>query len=281
LTWHQNQWCLPVAQTPTTHILKLPLGLVGNMRADMSASVENEWLCSKMMAAYGVPTASCEMAQFGDSKVLVVERFDRKLVGNGQYWLRLPQEDMCQALGKPPALKYEADGGPSMADILKLLRGSRLSKRDRVHFFKVQVLFWMLAATDGHAKNFSLFHEKGGMYRMTPIYDVLSVFPIIGEGVGHLSWHDAKLAMAFRTKNTHYKLKDISPRHFFDVADKLGLGDEVGEVINDLMMATPKVLKDVEAMLPKGFPSEVVETIFKGLEESADSIRSYVGRASL
>ncbi|MDQ6984138.1 MAG: type II toxin-antitoxin system HipA family toxin, partial [Ghiorsea sp.] len=250
LTWYNNQWCLPAAQTPTTHIFKLPLGLVGNMRADMSTSVENEWLCSKMMAAYDIPIASCEMAQFGDSKVLVVERFDRKLAGDGQYWLRLPQEDMCQALGRPPSLKYEADGGPSMVDILKLLRGSRLSKQDRVHFFKVQILFWMLAATDGHAKNFSLFHEKDGMYRMTPLYDVLSAWPIIGEGSGRLSWHDTKLAMAFRAKNKHYKLKDISPRHFFDVADKVGLGDEVGKMIDEILAATPKVLEDMQAILP-------------------------------
>ncbi|PCI43405.1 MAG: toxin HipA [Proteobacteria bacterium] len=278
LTWHKNQWCLPLAQTPTTHIFKLPLGLVGNMRADMSTSVENEWLCSKIMAAYGIPIASCEMGQFGDSKVLVVERFDRKLAGSGQYWLRLPQEDMCQALGKPPSLKYEADGGPGMADILKLLRGSRVSKQDRVHFFKVQILFWMLAATDGHAKNFSLFHEKGGMYCMTPIYDVLSAWPIIGEGSGHLSWHDTKLAMAFRAKNKHYKLKDISTRHFFDVANKLGLGGEVGGMIDEIIEATPKVLQDVEAMLPRAFPAEVAEPILKGLAESANSIQSYMGK---
>jgi len=276
LTWHGNQWCLPLAQTPTTHIFKLPLGLVGNMRADMSTSVENEWLCSKIMAAYGIPIASCEMGQFGDSKVLVVERFDRKFVGNGQYWLRLPQEDMCQALGKPPSLKYEADGGPGMADILKLLRGSRVSKQDRVHFFKVQILFWMLAATDGHAKNFSLFHEKDGMYCMTPMYDVLSTWPIMGEGSGRLSWHDAKLAMAFRAKHKHYKLKDISTRHFFDVANKLGLSDEVGGMIDEVVEATPKVLQDVEAMLPRDFPAAVAETIFKGLTESADSIRASI-----
>jgi len=276
LTWHENQWCLPLAQTPTTHILKLPLGLVGNMRADMSASVENEWLCSKIMAAYGIPIASCEIAQFGDSTVLVVERFDRKLAGNGQYWLRLPQEDMCQALGKPPSLKYEADGGPGMADILKLLRGSRLSGQDRVHFFKVQVLFWMLAATDGHAKNFSLFHEKDGMYCMTPIYDVLSAWPIIGEGSAHLSWHDTRMAMAFRAKHTHYKLKNISPRHFFDVANPLGLGGEIGGLMDELVEATPQVLKDMETMLPTGFPSDVAEPILKGLAESANSIRAYV-----
>jgi len=280
LTWHNHQWCLPAAQTPTTHIFKLPLGLVGNMRADMSTSVENEWLCSKIMAAYDIPIASCELAQFGDCKVLVVERFDRKLTRNGQYWLRLPQEDMCQALGKPPSLKYEANGGPSMVDILKLLRGSWLPKQDRVHFFKVQILFWMLAATDGHAKNFSLFHEKDGMYRMTPIYDVLSAWPIIGEGSGRLSWHDTKLAMAFRTKNKHYKLKEISPRHFFDVADKVGLGDEVGEMIDEILAATPKVLEDVEAMLPASFPQQVAAPIFKGLTESADSIRAYMEKGN-
>jgi len=276
LTWHQNQWCLPTAQTPTTHIFKLPLGLVGNMRADMSTSVENEWLCSKIMAAYDIPIATCEMAQFGDSKVLVVERFDRLLVASGQHWLRLPQEDMCQALGKPSSLKYEADGGPGMFDILKLLRGSRVSKQDRVHFFKVQMLFWMLAATDGHAKNFSLFHEKNGMYRMTPIYDVLSAWPIIGEGSGLLSFHDAKLAMAFRTKNVHYKLKDISPRHFFSVADKAGLGSDIAEIVDTMMMATPSVLQDVEAMLPNNFPQQVADSIFNGLKKSAKYIQEYM-----
>jgi len=277
LTWHNHQWCLPQAQTPTTHIFKLPLGLVGNMRADMSSSVENEWLCSKILAAYDIPIASCEMAQFGDSKVLVVERFDRRLVGNGQYWLRLPQEDMCQALGKPSSLKYETDGGPGMADILKLLRGSRLSKQDRLHFFTIQILFWMLAATDGHAKNFSLFHEKSGMYCMTPIYDVLSAWPIIGDGADRLSWHDSKLAMAFRATNAHYKLKDISPRHFFDVADKLGLGNEVFEIVDDIIMATPKVVENVKAILPAGFPSEVAEPILKGIKDSADNMRVYLG----
>jgi serine/threonine-protein kinase HipA len=164
-----------------------------------------------------------------------------------------------------------------MVDILKLLRGSRVSKQDRVHFYKVQILFWILAATDGHAKNFSLFHEKDGMYRMTPIYDVLSAWPIIGKGSDRLSWHDTKLAMAFRAKKKHYKLKDISPKHFFDVADKLGLGDQVVGIIDDMMMATPKVLKDVEAMLPIDFPPQVSEPILKGLKDSADSIRAYVG----
>jgi len=112
LLWHNEQWHAPVGATPTTHIMKLPLGLVGHMRADMSTSIENEWLCSRIMAAYGIETAHCDMARFGETKALVVRRFDRKLSARGDYWLRLPQEDMCQALGMPPSLKYESDGGP-------------------------------------------------------------------------------------------------------------------------------------------------------------------------
>jgi len=276
LTWHQNQWCLPLAQTPTTHIFKLPLGRVGNMQADMSTSVENEWLCSKIMAAYGIPIASCEMAQFGNSKVLIVARFDRKLASHGRYWLRISQEDMCQALGKSPLLKYEADGGPSMRDILQVLRGSKTSQQDRVHFFQTQILFWMLAATDGHAKNFSLFHERHGDYRMTPIYDVLSAWPIIGDSSGQLSLHDTKLAMAFRSKNTHYKLNEITPRHLFTVANKLGLGNEIEAILDHIITATPKVISAIERSLPQAFPQQLSDPIFNGLTSSANSIATFM-----
>lgn len=75
LLWHDNQWCLPEGNTPTTHIFKLALGLVGNMRADMSTSIENEWLCSLILEHYGVPVARTAIAQFEDQKALIVERF--------------------------------------------------------------------------------------------------------------------------------------------------------------------------------------------------------------
>lgn len=273
LLWHDNQWNVPTGVTPTTHIMKLPLGLVGNMRADMSTSIENEWLCSKIMKAYGIATAHCDMAQFGERKVLVVERFDRKLSATKAYWLRLPQEDMCQALGEPPTKKYESDGGPGMTRILDLLRGSRLADQDRRAFYKSQIIFWMLAATDGHAKNFSIFHEATATYRMTPLYDVLSTWPIIGESANHLSWHDAKLAMAFRSSNAHYNLKEIYPRHFHLAAKKLGLLNEVDSMIEEILVATPTVIAAVSAMMPDKFPQQVADAIFSGLKESADNIK--------
>jgi len=273
LLWHNNQWNKTIGVTPTTHIVKLPLGLVGHMRADMSTSIENEWLCSKIMEAYGIETAHCDMARFGEAKALVVKRFDRKPSAKGKYWLRLPQEDMCQALGKSPSLKYESDGGPGMSNILELLRGSSRSDADRRTFYKSQILFRMLAATDGHAKNFSIFHKASGTYHMTPLYDLLSVWPIIGNKANHLSWHDARLAMAFRSKNAHYKLSEIQPRHFYSAAKKLGLAGEVDSIIEEILVATPKVLSSVGARLPAGFPQNVADSIFTGLTESANKIQ--------
>ena len=276
LLWHNNQWHAPKGVTPTTHIMKLPLGLVGHMQADMSTSIENEWLCSKVMGAYDIETAHCDIARFGETKALVVRRFDRKLSAKGDYWLRLPQEDMCQALGEPPSRKYESDGGPGHARILELLRGSRVADQDRRAFYKSQILFWMLAATDGHAKNFSIFHETSGAYRMTPLYDVLSAWPIIGNKANHLSWHDARLAMAFRSRNAHYKLKDIHPRHFYSAAKKPGLAGEAGAIIEEILDTTPKVISSIEAILPPEFPQRVADSIFTGLKESAEKIQKSV-----
>ena len=96
-----EQWHLPQGATPTTHIFKLPLGLVGNIRADMSDSVENEWLSHQLLMLLGFDVAPTAMAQFGHQKVLVVERFDRRWMDDGQWIARLPQEDFCQATGTP------------------------------------------------------------------------------------------------------------------------------------------------------------------------------------
>jgi serine/threonine-protein kinase HipA len=181
LLQHAGRWQRPLGSTPTTHIFKLPLGLVGGMQADMRSSVENEWLCAQLVAAFGLPVARCDIAHFEAQKVLVVERFDRRLSSDGRWLMRLPQEDLCQATATPPYLKYQADGGPGIARILDILAGSENSETDRRQFFKAQVVFWLLAATDGHAKNFSLFHLPGGRYRATPLYDILSAHPVNGQ----------------------------------------------------------------------------------------------------
>lgn len=279
LTWLNNQWCLPHGATPTTHILKLPLGLVGNLKFDMSDSIENEWLCSKILHEYGLPVASTQILQFEDMKVLAVERFDRMWWENekGKRWLlRLPQEDMCQATGTPPHLKYESDGGPGVRTIMKLLATSKNPDRDRRTFFQAQVLFWMLRATDGHAKNFSIFLRPGGAYELSPLYDVLSAYPVIGRGANQLSPFKAKMAMAVRSKNAHWVMRDIVRRHWLAVGKEHGVmapdgrGAEV--VLDDMVEKTPEVVRSVRAMLPEKFPQHVADSILNGLQVAADKL---------
>jgi serine/threonine-protein kinase HipA len=67
LLWHEGQWMKPHGATPTTHILKLPLGLVGNRRADLTTSVENEWLCMHLLRAYGLPVAQTSRPLAGNA----------------------------------------------------------------------------------------------------------------------------------------------------------------------------------------------------------------------
>ena len=270
LLHHEGQWCLPHGSTPTTHIFKLPLGLVGQMRADMRTSVENEWLCSKIMEAYGIPIARCEIEHFEDQKALVVERFDRVPSSDGSWIIRLPQEDLCQATGKSPLRKYQSDGGPGIAQIMDLLLGSDHAEGDRKNFFKTQIIFWVLAATDGHAKNFSIALLPGGHYRATPIYDVLSAHPVIGNGKNQISPHKAKLAMAVRGSTNYYLLDKIQRRHWISQARQVGFGALAAErLIEEVTEFTESVIGTVYGLLPSDIPIDMAEAVFSGMRRQS------------
>lgn len=271
-----STWYRPRHATPTTHILKLPLGVIGNFRGDFSNSVENEWLCSRFLQQLGLPVAHTEIAQFGAQKALVVQRFDRRWVGVGKnvldrsgflpgegVWIaRLPQEDFCQATGRPPTQRYESDGGPSMNEILEILATSAYAERDRENFVLAQVTFWLLAATDGHAKNFSIHNQAGSAFEMTPLYDVLSAWTVIGNGANQLPVRDARLAMAVAGKNRHYKLVDVQPRHWKALATRIG-GPALWDRMQSLVDAAPHTFDQIK--LPRGFPEVVISKIRAGV----------------
>lgn len=268
LLWHQGQWCVPLGSTPSTHILKLPLGLVGNMRADMQDSVENEWLCMRLLAAFGMPVADTAMADFDGQRVLAVTRFDRRLSSDGRWWLRLPQEDMCQAFGLPPSRRYESDGGPGIIRIMDLLRLSE-APADRATFFKAQILFWLLAATDGHAKNFSLHVGAGGTFRLTPLYDVVSVYPIMGRGARQLDPQRAELAMAVAGNRRHRRLREIRRRHWNATARACGIVAGAEPWIAELVERVEPAIASVEAELPANFTDRVATRILGGVRDAA------------
>ncbi|MBM5785408.1 MAG: type II toxin-antitoxin system HipA family toxin [Cyanobacteria bacterium K_DeepCast_35m_m1_288] len=270
--WHNNQWCLPLGCTPTSHLFKLPMGLIGEGQIDFSSSVENEWLCSRLLMAYGLPVASTEIGRFHGERCLIVQRFDRRLHASGAFWLRLPTEDCCQATATPAAIKYENNGGPGMVAIAALLAQSS-EHSDLTTFFKAQVLFWMLRAIDGHGKNLSLFLNPGGRFQLTPLYDVLSAWPVIGRRSGQWPQHKLRMAMAWLgDKGRYTKPLEITSRRMLITAKRLGLGD-AQPILQELITRTPAAVASVQAQLPDDFPKSIAEPVLAGLEASASQLQ--------
>jgi serine/threonine-protein kinase HipA len=186
----------------------------------------------------------------------------------------LPQEDFCQALGVAPDRKYQSDGGPSVQDGLQVLAASEQADEDRAVFASAQLAFWLLAATDGHAKNFSIHHRRGGRFGLTPLYDVLSAWPIIGNGPNRIAYQRAKLAMAVRgEKSTHYRLRDIQVRDWQRLA--AGCGPGVWARMQDMVGRVDAVLEAIERELPEGFPTRTWESIAAGMRRHADLFRRW------
>ena len=273
LLWHQNQWQLPLGSTPTSHIFKLPIGFLEHSNIDLRESSENEWLCLQILKAFGLPTANADLARFGNQSILIVERFDRKWSSDGSWLMRLPQEDFCQALGISPALKYESDGGPGLRQCMKILEGSQNASQDRDTFFKTQLVFWLLAAIDGHAKNFSLFLEPGSAYRMTPLYDVISAYPLMDHD--SLAPARTKMAMSLKGRSRHYHWARMLPRHFLSTAKAMGFSPtRAAAIMEETVAQTEAVIESVNARLPDGFPAKVADPILTGLRAQAQKLGS-------
>lgn len=202
-------WGLPRGSAPTTHILKpAVVGLDGH---DL-----NEHLCLAAARRCGLSAARTRVATFDDQSAVVVERYDRRRIDGAL--VRIHQEDLCQARGLHPSLKYQADGGPSPLDVVQLLR-SEMPKnpaRDAVRRFIDALAFnWLIAGTDAHAKNYSLLHA-GSQTRLAPLYDVASALPY-DTSKGH------KLKLAMKLGGEYRILVTDRPATWERVALELGL----------------------------------------------------------
>lgn len=260
-----NGWAIPHGATPTSHIIKLPIGEIKQPFAtlDMRESVENEFLCLALARELGFAVPNASILHAGKMKALAVQRFDRRWNQQRTQLLRLPQEDMCQAFGAPSARKYESDGGPGIADIMQFLMGSSNAIEDRYSFMKFQLFQWLIGATDGHTKNFSIFIERGGSYRLTPFYDIISVFTSLG-GNG-LNIRDLKLAMslqASRGRKNH--IDKIFPRHFIATAKEVNFDqNRMIEIIDFFIAEMAPAIERVAKHLPGDFPQHIAEQLFE------------------
>ena len=247
---YKGKWLKPHGTTPTTHIFKTQIGQLPN-GIDLSNSIENEYYCLKLLEAFGMPVNAAEIRTFVGTKALVIERFDRRWTKDGRL-LRLPQEDCCQALSVPPTQKYQSDGGPGMVAILDLLKGSDNPADDQTKLLKAQLVFWLVGATDGHAKNFSIFLGPGGSYHLTPLYDVLTAQPSFDSR--QIERKQMKLAMSVG-KSRHYRIDAILARHFVQAGEQAGLPKSlVPSAIQDIAGNAKKALAQLESALPADFP---------------------------
>jgi len=267
---HKGRWLKPHGSTPTTHIFKKQIGQLPN-GLDLSNSVENEFYCLKLAAAFGLPIAQADMQTFGGTKALVIERFDRFLTKDKRL-LRLPQEDCCQSLSVPPTRKYQSDGGPGMIQILDLLKGSDTPAEDQKTVLKAQIFFWLIGATDGHAKNFSIFLGPGGSYHLAPLYDVLTAEPSFHAR--QIQRKQMKLAMSVGNRN-HYQISEIMGRHFMQTGEAAGLPKSlIREAMEEMADIGPTALKSIESQLPRGFPKVIHMAVRKGLLARLDYLNT-------
>lgn len=260
LLFHEGRWMRPIGTTPTTHILKPQLGQIPTAfgMIDMEASVDNEHYCLELMRAFGLDVANTEIVTFGKRRVLVVERFDRLWRGGSQL-LRLPQEDFCQAIGIPSAQKYQNNGGPSIVDGLKLLQSADEPLVDQAAFFKSQIINWLIGATDGHGKNFSVFLRPEGRYGLTPFYDVLSAQLALDQK--QIPRNKFKLAMSVG-KSRKYEIINVVGRHFIESGKEAGLGSTImRQVVTEILEQAGKASDEAVARMPADFAGEIHESI--------------------
>jgi len=150
-------------------------------------------------------------------------------------------------------VKYENEGGPGLMKLFSLPQQSANAADDMRTLMASQVLFWLLRAPDGHAKNFSIHLLAGGAFQLTKMYNVMSAYPILGKGPNQWSPRGVKMAMALLGKNRQYPMATIQRRHFNSTARQVGFGHDAETVIQDLIARTPGAIKDVQEQLPKDF----------------------------
>jgi len=270
LTRHHNRWLKPHGTTPTTHIFKTRIGQLQN-GIDLTDSIENEYYCLKLAECFGLPVNPAAIHTFGATQALVVERFDRHWTADERL-LRVPQEDCCQALSVPSTQKYQSDGGPGIADVLALLQGSDEPDGDRAIAFEAQILFWLIGATDGHAKNFSVFLRPDGGFQLTPLYDILTAQPSLDRR--RIEPKQLKLAMSLGS-NRHYRIKEIVRRHFVQTGKEAGLpGKLIHHALDEVTDTAEHALADVTDKLPDNFPASIHESIHKAVRSRLRALKA-------
>ena len=263
LLWHGHRWCRPRGATPSTHLLKLPLGAAAGGAPAISTSLENEWLCARLLQAFGFAVAASRIDAIGPHKVLRIERVDRRWLPEG-WCARLPMEDFCQATGTLPR---DAHAQPTLARMLDVLRASDEAAQDRERLLAALVVLWMLAVPDASAKRFALRWRPGSRFVLAPLPGVMSAWPVLGNTPSAASLKRLPWALSpARSPLAHHQ---ATPALWRDAARRHALGAPFESVLSGLVAWTERAIDSVSAQLPAGYPHAVSDAIFDGLRRGA------------
>jgi len=253
-------WAVPHGGLPSTHILKPAM-------TGLADQALNEHFCLELARTVGLPAAESEVVHFDDIPVLVVKRFDR--VGAGRDMRRLHQEDFCQALGVHPHNKYEAESGPSLADMMRLLdRHSGNPLADQARLYRAVFFNLIIAGTDAHAKNFALVYPPtAGAPRLAPLYDVNSFYPYATQR------RDMRSSLRIAG---YYKLHEITRPHLTRRIDGSRLGArDTTEICDALLQALPDAAKTLaQTFEDRGVRSNIPQAIVNGVDAACAKWRA-------
>ena len=239
-------WAVPWGAEPSSHIIKI----TRNDSYPHESLLEHIALATA--ARMGITAAGSEVISRGDVEGIVVSRFDRLSI-DGRL-VRVHQEDLCQALGYPPNLKYQHLGGPTPAEI-----ASKLSEVDipgstqMVETFRDMLAYqWLIVGNDAHSKNYGLL-LSGGRSLIAPLYDACSWIPYRREGQ---KISDLSIAM---TIGADYDVSSADqPTAMLDTAKRLklpavavaGRFQELASLMPDALEATVQSLPTAWQDLP-------------------------------
>jgi serine/threonine-protein kinase HipA len=272
LLFDGDRWGVPSGRMPTTHILKPSTG-------QFHGYAENEHICLALARAAGLPAADSRIVRFEDQTTIVVERYDRVRTGapaaasaamskqaEAGPFLRVHQEDMCQALGRMPTEKYQNEGGPGASDVVGLLRTHSGDPQEDVETFVDALAFnWLIGGSDAHAKNYSLLIGGGGRVRLAPLYDLVSILPYPETDV-----QKVKLSMKIGGK---YRLRDIGAPQWRILGRDLRLDEDATVTrIERMMEKLPDAASEVAARaLEGGLDRPIVDHLVDAIAERAGS----------
>ena len=208
--------------------------------------------------------------RFGTETAIVSTRYDRFINDTSRTIKidRIHQEDMCQALSKLPGLKYQKDGGPGIAEIMRVVSGSNSPEDDRDRFMRCLIYNFVIKGTDAHAKNYSIIHI-GNQYRLAPFYDIASILPY--------SEYDPRDLRSSMRIGKHYKFDDIMPRHWVETAKSAIYNSErllmdIRHLIEILPEHAHSLANDI---MNSGLDHPIIVSLARSIEARCEELRRF------